>query len=390
MAFITAERIHNGLHWLPEGSVLEVAEDGTVLNVQSNPSFGVTKYEGILTPGFVNTHCHLELSHLKGAIPEHSGLIPFLQAVPKVRYNFTEEGKKQARHHALTEMLDNGIVAVGDIANTTDTLDLRQLQRMHFATFVEAIGFIPSRAEKCFEAALGNLSAFAVQSKDGAMILNESIVPHAPYSVSMELFDKISAHNENSVISIHNQESEAENQFFTDGTGGCTALLSSLNIDYSSFVPSGRGSLPTFLNWVTATHPLILVHNTYSTVDDVLFAENKFPKLFWCLCPNANLYLENKLPDIDMLSKYARNVCIGTDSLASNHGLSVLAELNVIAKACPEIGWETLLRWGTYNGAQALQMQHRLGSFERGKQPGILQIIGLDNNREPTLQKRLY
>lgn len=111
------------------------------------------------------------------------------------------------------------------------------------------------------------------------------------------------------------------------------------------------------------------------------------PNVYWCLCPNANLYIENALPDIDMFMQHHAKVCVGTDSLASNHQLSVLAELYTIKQRYPQISWETLLSWGTYNGACALQMDEQLGSFAPGKQPGIVQLKGLDSDAPPTAQR---
>lgn len=92
--FLTASRIHDGHWFLPEGSVLEVAEDGTVLSIHDKDSAHDAEYfDGILAPGFVNTHCHLELSHMHGIIPEGTGLIPFLQAVTRQRAGFTDKQK---------------------------------------------------------------------------------------------------------------------------------------------------------------------------------------------------------------------------------------------------------------------------------------------------------
>src|ERR1700761_9312250 len=107
MPFFTAEKIHNGRGWLPAGSVIEVADDGAVISVSHEPNDNVTVYEGILTPGFVNVHCHVELSHMKGLIPEHQGLIPFLKHIPKHRNDFTDEQKKAARYEGYQELLRN-------------------------------------------------------------------------------------------------------------------------------------------------------------------------------------------------------------------------------------------------------------------------------------------
>jgi cytosine/adenosine deaminase-related metal-dependent hydrolase len=91
------------------------------------------------------------------------------------------------------------------------------------------------------------------------------------------------------------------------------------------------------------------------------------------------MYIEDTLPDISMLSKAGVHICIGTDSLASNHQLDIMSELCVIKQHYPNIGWEQLLNWGTYNGAKALQFDTLLGSFAVGKQPGVLLLSSLSD-----------
>ncbi len=374
MSFLTANRIHNGHKWLPDGTTIEVADDGTILAIHDSPTKDTTTYEGILTPGFVNAHCHIELSHMKGVVPERTGLIPFLKTIPRHRNDFTDEQKKTARHNAYHELLKNGVVAVGDIANTTDTLDVRALGQLNFYTFVESIGFTEANAQKAFAYAISAYETFATQQ--GAN-LKQAIIPHAPYSVSSPLFRLIDAHARDVVISIHNQESEEENKFYTKKEGGVRDLLQTLGVDDSFFTPTGRSSLQSYLQWLSPTHPFIFVHNTYTRRQDVQFAHSRLKDVYWCLCPNANLYIENTLPDIDMFISENANICIGTDSLASNHQLSVLSELQTIKERYPHLTWETLLTWGTRNGALALQMPD-IGTIEVGKKPGVVEIAGMD------------
>ena len=372
----TADRIHNGHHFLADGTAIEVAEDGAIIAVHEAFDGPSTHLEGILCPGLINAHCHLELSHLKDVVPQQTGLIPFLQSVMKTRFTFNEEQKKAARHEAFNELRANGVVAVGDIANTTDTLDLRALGRLHFHTFSECIGFTETAAEARLGAAREVYEAFAAQHGD-AVVLQQSIAPHAPYSVSEKLFRLIDGALPGSVISIHNEESAEENAYYQNKSGAVIELLHGLGIDDSFFRPSGKTSLQTYLPWLGESHPLVLVHNTFSSREDVAFAESRSGAAFWCLCPAANLYIEGRLPEVDMLASLTDNICIGTDSLASNTRLDVLAELRMLHDGFPAIGWETLLRWATLNGAKALRLDAVLGSFEAGKRPGLVQITGL-------------
>jgi cytosine/adenosine deaminase-related metal-dependent hydrolase len=384
--FLTAPLIHNGYGFLPEGSVIELNDAGVIVAIHSEAEGKeVSSFDGMLCPGFVNVHCHLELSHMKGMIPEHTGLIPFLQKVPSYRTTFSEEQKKAARHEAYNELIKNGVVAVGDIVNVTDTTDVRQLGQLHVHSFVETIGFTDAFAQQRFDAALAVYESFTTQHSDKAF-LRQSIVPHAPYSVSQKVFDLINQYQPQSIISIHNQESLAENEFYFSKEGAVNDLLGGFGIDTAFFQPFATTSLRTYTNWLAATHPCIFIHNTYTQKEDVAFAVNHFEKTFWCLCPNANLYIENQLPDVMVFLDSGVTVCIGTDSLASNHQLSVLEELITLKKHCPFLQWETLLQWATLNGAKALEMDHLIGSVEMGKRPGIINISCLEGS-QPRVQK---
>jgi cytosine/adenosine deaminase-related metal-dependent hydrolase len=385
MQLITASSIHDGQKWMPSGTTLAVTDEGIIIDILDTPTEHTIHYDGVLCPGFVNAHCHLELSHMKGVVAEGTGLIPFLKNIPQYRNNYTTEQKQEARHIAFESMLRNGVVAVGDIANTDDTKDLRALGKMHFHTFVEALGFADSGTERSMGYAAATHASFAEQNSN-IIQLQQSIVPHAPYSVSRSLFRLISEQRPAAVISIHNQESEEENKYYNNKSGLVNDLLQSLKIDDSSFVATGKPSLASYLPLISARHRLILVHNTYSNAQDVAFAVHYSDNVHWCLCPNANLYIENRLPDIDMLVKAGVNICVGTDSLASNYELNVLGELLTIKKHYPTLSWETLLGWGTKNGAAALQLTDLVGAIEVGKKPGILQLTHLDSS-EPIVKR---
>ncbi|QQR94699.1 MAG: amidohydrolase family protein [Bacteroidota bacterium] len=120
------------------------------------------------------------------------------------------------------------------------------------------------------------------------------------------------------------------------------------------------------------------VHNTFSSDDDIQFAIKNVKKAWWCFCPNANLYIENTLPEIERITKATENILIGTDSLASNDQLSILSELKIITNKFPQITLHQLLTWSTINGAKALKMDNELGTLEKGKKPGLVLIENVD------------
>ncbi len=363
---------------MPANAVLITTEEGVVVDIVQADSTetDIEKYTGILCPGFINAHCHLELSHMKGYIPERTGLIDFVLKVIFERH-FDEPEILAAIETAENEMLQNGIVAVGDICNNALTIPQKTKARLRYRNFIEASGFTPEVAQSRFKRSVEFYQAYA------ALTLENSIVPHAPYSVSQELFDLINNFPGNDVLTIHNQETAAENELFQNKQGAFLDMYQKMNIDISFFKPSNKTSLQTYLPSLQRYQSLILVHNVCTTKEDIQFAsEIRNPKseINYCLCPNANLYITNSLPDVNLLIDQQCNIVLGTDSLASNHQLSILEEIKTVQQNFPGIPLHTMLQWATINGAKALQMETELGSFERGKKPGIVLVEGLNNS----------
>jgi len=104
------------------------------------------------------------------------------------------------------------------------------------------------------------------------------------------------------------------------------------------------------------------------------YAASNGLKLVYCLCINANLYIENKVPPVDMLLKHRCHIVVGTDSYSSNWQLSIASEIKALHQHFPHLPVETILQWASSNGAKALGWQDNLGSFEKRKKPGVVLI----------------
>ena len=364
-----ADQLFDGFHLWSDERVLVTTEEGLIENIVSADDAGddVQQLTGILSPGFINCHCHLELSHMKGMIDERTGLTDFVFKVVTQRH-LPEEEILSAIQKAEDEMLANGIVAVGDICNNTITLSQKTKRRIHYHNFIEASGFNPAIAAARFERSLGFFKEYMTHTAAE----RNSIVPHAPYSVADDLWQKIIDFPGNHLQTIHNQETIAENEWFIEKKGEFVDFYKQMNIDVDFFEASGKSSLQSYLLKFLKNQSVILVHNVHTSKEDLVFAKASGRQLTWCFCPNANLYIGGQLPAIDLFINQDSTIVLGTDSLASNHQLSILEEIKTITRHFPDIGREQLLRWATSNGARALQMDKLLGSFEPGKQPGVL------------------
>ncbi len=368
-----------------KNGILICEDDGTILELidPSNAPFTFEDVEvlnGVLCPGFINAHCHLELSHLRGKINEHKGMANFISELLQHRFKISDDEHQQFLIKAENEMLQNGIVAVGDISNFASTLFIKQKGRLHYHTFVEVLGLDPTLAASLFEKG----KELATQFKN-VTNGNASIVPHAPYTVSLQLLDLINETENNLPISIHLQESKAEIDFCNNYSGDLAELFTNLKFNFSYSPPSGLRPITQVLNHLQKRNNLALIHNTFTTRKEIKWANKFHTNLFWCLCPNANLYIENRLPAImDFVDENA-TIIVGTDSLASNHQLSVLEELKTISNSFSKSSHSfegsnlnTLLTWATLNGARFLQIEKTFGSFEKGKKPGLVLLEGID------------
>ena len=370
MRFISADTIYPISQNPINNGVIVLDQAGQILDVlhsdEGIEKTNIEKHKGIITPGFVNAHCHLELSHLKGLIPEKTGIVNFAGHVIGKRNSISEEIKQEAIRLADEEMQRNGIVAVGDISNDDSTIEVKWKSKIHYHTFIELIGFNPANAQKIYDAGV------ELRKKYTSKNLIATLAPHAPYSVSLALMNLIANENDGKSTTIHNQESKAENEFFEKGTGDFIKLYESLSLNIDYFKPTTKSALKSYLQNFVSTKNLALVHNTFSSEDDIRFAEKISSNLFWCLCPNANLYIEQSLPNVPLLMQNNCKIVIGTDSLASNHQLSITDELNKLIKQFPAISINQALSWATKSGAEFLGMQNEFGSIEKGKKPGLV------------------
>jgi aminodeoxyfutalosine deaminase len=330
------------------------------------------KHAGFLCPGFINAHCHLELSHLKGRLAQGITLPGFIGEVIGKR-NMEMSVIEKAIENAEDEMIAGGIVAAGDICNTADTIKQKKKKRIRYHNFIELFDIDPSQSEKEFE------KGIALQKQFIETGCTSSLTPHAPYTVSPQLLKRlyVEAYRHDSILSLHNQETESENEMFRSRSGALFEKLSSFGSLYERWQPTGFSSLASTLVHLPRCNKTLLVHNTYSTPEDVNWAQLYSQTIYWCFCPNANMFIENRLPDFKIFIDGSCRMLVGTDSYAGNRSLSVLEELKTISKYAPKIRLENMLRWATLNGADFFGWKKDLGSLEKGKRPGLNLLTGV-------------
>ncbi len=377
MRRLSAHYLFDGFSWIKYG-ILEIDASGFIIDIRDpggemHEESSMEFYPGLLVPGFVNSHCHLELSYLKDKMSRGKGLPSFIYDVTAQRNNATLQKKLDAAQKADRKMYNEGIVAVGDISNESFCLPIKKESRVHYHSFIEVIGL----DDNCVEKMQSFKEIHRAYREEGMPV---SYAAHAPYSIHPELWKLLLEHLEKDVpFSMHNQETAEENQLFKKGEGALKVLLEQMGFSTGMFFKTQySSSLHAMLPYLDKIGNLLLVHNTYTGEKDLQYILQQNNSCYFAFCPESNLFIEHALPDISTFRKATGHICIGTDSYASSPSLSMLEQLKIIAEHFPGIPLDELIRWSSINGARALGIDDRFGRFEKGKSPGIVWIDHVD------------
>ena len=345
---------------LERNIIVEVDDRGTITNILRcnaiDSMASVEFFPGILIPGMVNCHCHLELSYLKGAIAEGEGYGGFARSIGAVRNNFTAEERIRSARLADAQMWEEGVEAVADIANDDLVMEVKTQSKIEYHTLFEFFGLNNRDVEPHFDLANRYPRSY--------------VTPHSTYSVQDEPFRQICARN-SSLLSIHLLESDAEEGLY-HGRGSLHEWYQRMGwecdfLKYES--PAGRVA-----GCIDRKCRVLLVHNTRATAEDIATVESHTKNGTWVLCPESNRFISNDRPPVELLRKSGVAIAVGTDSLASARSLSMIENLRLLGNH----PLRELLTWATLNGAKALGIDGMKGSIEIGKRPGLVVIEGAD------------
>lgn len=342
--------------------VIELDDNGLIRNVIHTTSLdsmaSVEFYPGILIPGMVNAHCHLELSYLRGEIAEGSGFAGFARAIGQVRNNFTAEERIHAASVADARMWAEGVEAVADIANDELIMEIKERSKIAYHTMFEHFG-------------LTNTSTAETQAL-AARHTNSSATPHSTYSLQDAPFKELCKGE--GLLSIHLLESDDESELYRGG-GSLWAWYERMGweCDFLGYGSPARRVVES----TPRDRAMLLVHATRATKEDVELIESHTQSATWVLCPESNRYISRLTPPVAMLRDMGARIAVGTDSLASARSLSMIDNLRQLGDIAPT-PLNELLTWATLNGAVALGIEKEKGSFEVGKRPGVVVIEGAD------------
>lgn len=341
--------------------IVSVNSDGTIESVEKSVSdidsrSDVEFYNGVLIPGMVNCHSHLEYSYVKGMILPGAGLGVFIQSIIGIKTSgkTSEKDMVDTADYWDAVMAGEGVVAVGDHNNNDYVYGVKRKSKIEYINFIELFDVDGQTADQTFEDGLKRVE------ESRSYGFKSSVIPHANYTMSQDLIDltggvKISenGHKADGILSVHFKESIA-----LGGSGELNAIYEGLSYDRDRS---------------------LLIHSIYATGDDIRFMKSKLKdKITVVMCPMSNIYIENRVADFDMLTKEGIMVALGTDSLSSNTKLSMVAEMECMQSQFPGLSLAEVVKLATENGAITLGIDSWAGTIEVGKRPGLVLLSGID------------
>lgn len=383
---VTAEYIYTSgpVGVIRNGYVEYDETDGTILGVgECAPGEEVTP--GALTPGFVNGHCHIELSHLHGKFRKGTGMAGFIDQINELRDWAGRDEKVRLTKLWMDKMWAAGVSAMADISNDDSSFEVKKSHDMYTRTFLEVFGSEPHMCEGVM-ADVTALNATADQAG-----IDAAPTPHSCYTMSPDLLSASAAAGlAKGFLSYHSQESQEEEDLLRTGSG---AMYENRKRSGMSTPPvTGESSLKYFIQRLAAATPapynqhILLVHNVCLSQEDIEAAKEVMNNVYWTVCPLSNIFIHNALPPIPLMRTNGLDIMLGTDSLSSNDDLDMVKEMVCLHKNFPEVPMSEILTWATLNGARFLKKDGIMGSLEAGKKPGIVRISNIDGDGYVTVE----
>lgn len=360
--------------------------DGRILSVGACPADEPVQ-SGALVPGFVNAHCHVELSHLHKKFRKGTGMAGFIDQINELRDWAGREEKVRLVQEWMDKMWDDGVSAMADISNDDSSFDVKKVHKMYTRTFLEVFGSEPHMCDGVM-AEVSELQKVADEAG-----IDAAPTPHSCYTMSPQLLSASAAAGlERGYLSYHSQESREEEDLLRSGSG---AMYENRKRSGMSTPPvTGESSLKYFIDRLAAARPapydehILLVHNVCLEQDDIDAARKVMKNVYWAVCPLSNIFIHDALPPIPLMRSNGLDIMLGTDSLSSNDDLDMVKEMYCLHRNFPEVPMAEILSWASLNGARFLSKDDMLGSLAEGKKPGIVRISDIDGEGYVTSASR--
>lgn len=331
---------------------------------------GVEFHSGILTPGFVNAHTHMELSFFDGVFVPGGSMVAFLRQIDSLRIDIDQERINRSLEKGYEALRADGQVAYADISNAADTVPFKAHEQFMSVSFVEVFGVNAELANKAWSTGRSVWEAY-----QQAGVQRAYMTPHAPYSVGRELWSLLEPELEKApIFSLHFAETPQEMEFMEQGTGAMEYLYAHV-WKRETNVPPMDTVMEYLRRFGALGKRILLVHCTALTQPMMQQIKEYCPQATIVLCPASNLFIGGAMPPVELLRKEGMRLAVGTDSLSSSPTLSILEQLRILNRYNPVLPIAELFTWATLGGAEACGFEG-LGRIAVGAHPGVNLITG--------------
>lgn len=331
---------------------------------------------GVLLPGLVNAHCHLELTHLAGRVDAGGGFVPWVERLVDTRQHFADDAVDAGIARGIEEALASGTVAIADISNTLRSIRPLTRSSLRAVVFQELIGWDPATSVKVLAAAEHRLEETGGPLP--APNVEVRLAAHAPHSVSPALMRAMV--DRGGPFAIHLAESREETAFLATGTGDWYDFLGRRGLGHVAFAGAGRSAV-AYLDGLGALRRGALCAHCVQVGDDdcrLLAARGAVV----VLCPRSNRALEVGRAPLDKLLAAGVTCALGTDSRASAPSLDVLQEAAALHREWPSVPPARIIRMATRDGAGALGLDG-IGAIAVGQTAALAFAPGPAALRDP-------
>jgi cytosine/adenosine deaminase-related metal-dependent hydrolase len=359
--------------------VVDVGRAGDIL--PRHGGIAVERARGVLVPGLVNAHTHLELSALRGCVPGGAGFVPWVEHLIGARVEARPEDDEEAIERAVEELDASGTVAVGEVTNSLGAVHALARRGFVGSIFHEVFGVDRASVERrvaelprVLEERVGDWP-----SPD----LAYAPTPHTLYTTHESVVRRLvrEARDRHVRVSVHLSEHAPERRFLEHGDGPVRDWYEArLKLRRDTIEWPGKAPIALADEWGVLDAHVLCVHLTDARPRELeLVARRGAPLVF---CPRSNLFIEARLPPLIAARAAGIVPALGTDSLASNTSLDVLAEARALADRFPTVPAVELVRMATWEGARALGLPD-VGRIARGARPGIFLVEGRPEGGDP-------
>jgi cytosine/adenosine deaminase-related metal-dependent hydrolase len=353
----------------------EIAAFGPAAELPPLPGEEVVDLGAVtLLPGLINAHCHLDYTRFRGAIASRRGFTEWIKDINALRRSFTSQDYLQSIAEGFQMLAESGVTTVANIESFPELLPQLPVPPLRTWWFLELID-VRTRID-ADETLLGALSFF---DKHPDWLGGFGLSPHAPYTASVDLYRLARACGESHgmISTTHIAESVEEHEMFSHARGPLYEFLASMGRDNSD---CGQGSALSHLieHGVIGSNCLIVHLNYLQDYDYDLLVDSGASVAH---CPKCHTYFAHAPFPLAALRERGVNICLGTDSLASNNSLDMRSEMRE-ARELHGLSAREVLEMATVNGARALGQKGRLGEIAPGALADLVAFRG-DAGEDP-------